>query len=322
MNDVTIGLSLGDRNGIGPELAAKLLADETVHAQARIVVVGDPAVAAAGCSAANVRQAAPFRFIERANFKDEPIGSGCVSAGAGAEVLDVLGALTDLAAAGEIDGFIFAPLNKQAMRQGGLPEGDELDFVIARLGYHGNTGELNMLGTLWTSRVTSHVPLREVASLLTPERIVAAIELVNDTLRAAGNPAPRLAVAALNPHAGDGGTFGDEEIRIIAPAVERARAQGIDVADALPSDTVFVAAKNGRFDAVVTMYHDQGQIAMKLLGFGSGITVLAGLPFPIATCGHGTAYDLVGRGLAKADAMFEAFRVCREMALAKRGVTT
>ncbi|HTX04123.1 MAG TPA: 4-hydroxythreonine-4-phosphate dehydrogenase PdxA, partial [Candidatus Acidoferrales bacterium] len=221
---------------------------------------------------------------------------------------------------GEIDGIVFAPLNKNAMRLGGLREGDELDFIVERLGFGGNCGELNVLGNLWTSRVTSHVPLRDVGALVTQSRVYAAILLANDTLRASGISAPRLAVAGLNPHAGDGGTYGDEEIREIAPAIERAKDDGIDARGPFPADTVFVAAMNGDYDAVVTMYHDQGQIAMKLLRFGSGVTVLAGLPVPITTVGHGTAYDIVGKGIARPDGLREAFRICCSMARAKSAV--
>src|SRR5690242_14290119 len=122
------------------------------------------------------------------------------------------------------------------MRQGGLPAGDELDYVIEQIDFRGNCGELNKLDQLWTSRVTSHIPLREVVDSITIPRVFAAIELAADTLRAAGTPAPRIAVAGLNPHAGDGGTFGDEEIRIIAPAIAQARAAGIDAKGPYPCD--------------------------------------------------------------------------------------
>jgi len=313
-----IGVMLGDRHGIGPEIAARLLADTASRAPADIVLVADRAVADFGRGVAGVGDFAVQRFIERPGPAGEPIGTGEISAAAGAEVLGTFSDLLDLAKAGEIDGIVFAPLNKAAMRRGGLPEGDELDFVLERLAFHGNTGELNVLGNLWTSRVTSHVALRDVADLVTGQHVSDAIALAHDTLVAAGLPRPRIAIAGLNPHAGDGGTFGDEEITTIAPAVERARAAGIEASGPYPSDTVFVRAKDGAFDAVVTMYHDQGQVAMKLMGFGKGVTVLGGLPIPITTAGHGTAYDIVGRGIARSDGMFEAFRICTEMARAKR----
>ena len=142
--------------------------------------------------------------------------------------------------------------------------------------------------------MTSHIPLRDVADAITIDGVVEAVRIVDGNLRAAGNAAPRIAVAGLNPHAGDGGSLGREEIDVIAPAVARAQAEGIDARGPLPSDTIFVAARRGDFDAVVSMYHDQGQIAMKLMGFDSGVTLHGGLPVPVATCASGTAFDIVG----------------------------
>jgi 4-hydroxythreonine-4-phosphate dehydrogenase len=163
------------------------------------------------------------------------------------------------------------------------------------------------------------VPLRAVADLITEKRVLQAIRLARDTLRAAGQPHPKIAVAGLNPHAGDGGIFGREEIDVIAPAVERARAEQIAASGPYPSDTVFVRAQGGAFDAVVTMYHDQGQIAMKLMGFERGITIHAGLPFPITTPAHGTAFDIAGRGVARVDGLAQAYRTACRMALAAPG---
>jgi 4-hydroxythreonine-4-phosphate dehydrogenase len=315
-----LGIGLGDRNGIGPELVARVLAEPHTFEDAEIAIVGDPKVLEFGKRVTNVNFAGEFRAIEQTLFADEPIGTGKVSARAGTEVLDQLATLIALARGGEIDGIVFAPLNKNAMRLGGLTVGDELDFIMERSGWSGNAGELNVLDNLWTSRVTSHVALRDVAGSITQQRVYSAIQLANDTLRASGLSKPRLAVAGLNPHAGDGGTYGDEEIREISPAIERAKSEGIDARGPFPADTVFVFAMRGDVDAVVTMYHDQGQIAMKLLKFGSGVTVLAGLPVPITTVGHGTAYDIAGKGIARPDGLFEALRICCTMARAKSAV--
>jgi 4-hydroxythreonine-4-phosphate dehydrogenase len=312
-----IGIGVGDRNGIGPEIVAALLAEQPIYEAADITVFGDPQVLAFGANVAKTPFAGSFRTVELTKFSQEPIGTGKVSARAGAEVLEQLSAMLDAAKRGEIDGIVFAPLNKNAMRLGGLQQGDELDFIMERMAYSGNCGELNVLGDLWTSRVTSHVAMRDVGGLITQARVHDAIVLANETLRAAGNAAPRIAVAGFNPHAGDGGTYGDEEIREIGPAIEQAKREGINAAGPFPADTVFVAAMRGDYDAVVTMYHDQGQIAMKLLKFGSGVTVLAGLPVPVTTVGHGTAYDIVGQGIARADGLREALKICCSMARAK-----
>jgi 4-hydroxythreonine-4-phosphate dehydrogenase len=206
------------------------------------------------------------------------------------------------------------------MHLGGLRFEDELRFLAHELAHDGPFGELNVLDkpdSLWTTRVTSHVPLKDVAAHITEEAVLSAIRFADDTLRAAGRENPRIGVAALNPHAGDGGNFGREEIEIIGPATEQAQREGIAAEGPLPSDTIFVRARDGRFDIVVTMYHDQGQIAMKLLGFGRGVTVLGGLPVPVTTCGHGTAYDIAGQGIATAEALKNAFAICREMAISR-----
>jgi 4-hydroxythreonine-4-phosphate dehydrogenase len=315
-----IGIGVGDRNGIGAELVARLLAESEIFEQAEITVFGDSQVIEFGKRVTGAEYAGPVRAVDMTSGKAEPFGTGKVSAPAGAETLEQLATMLASAQRSEIDGIVFAPLNKNAMRLGGLPEGDELDFIVERLGFTGNCGELNVLGNLWTSRVTSHVPLRDVGDLITKKRVYDAILLVNDALRAAGIAAPRLAVAGLNPHAGDGGTYGDEETREIAPAVERAKNDGINAGGPFPADTVFVAAMRGDYDAVVTMYHDQGQIAMKLLKFGSGVTVLAGLPVPITTVGHGTAYDIAGKGIALPDGLREALKICCSMARAQSAI--
>ncbi len=180
-----------------------------------------------------------------------------------------------------------------------------------------------MLDRLWNARVTSHVPLRAVADLLSPERIVARLQLTDATMRAAGVASPRIAVAALNPHAGEGGAFGTEDDAVIAPAVAEAKARGLDVQGPFPSDTVFLRARDGQFDAVLTMYHDQGQIAIKLLGFESGVTLLGGLRVPITTPAHGTAYDIAGAGKANlaplSNAVFLAFSLAEAQRLGEVG---
>jgi 4-hydroxythreonine-4-phosphate dehydrogenase len=321
-----VGLLLGDPSGIGPELVAKLLSGDDLDREAQTIVIGEPRVLARGQKIAGVaRDVAP---IDRMNGSDGPgpmllhgpeidpaeAPIGEVTAAAGHYVLDTFRQALGLAQAGELDAICFAPCNKQAMHQGGLVFEDELRFFVDVLEYKGYVGEINATGELATTRVTSHVPLRAVADLITEDGVVAAIRLAHETLRAGGNPHPRIGVAGLNPHAGDGGIFGREEIEVIAPAVERAKAQQIAADGPYPSDTVFLRARDGAFDAVVTMYHDQGQIAMKLMGFERGITIQAGLPVPITTPAHGTAFDIAGRGIARVDALREAYRTACRMA--------
>lgn len=313
-----LGLLLGDRNGIGPEIAAKLLARPETHANTVAVLIADPEIYRDGQMVADVEINHEFEYhplLAPANETDR----GIATAAAGTEVLSMIKQAADMAKTGEIDGFVFAPLNKQAMHMAGLEFEDEMQFLKSHIGFDGAVGELNVLKKLWTSRVTSHVAIRDVADHITADGIVRAIGLLDSSLRVSGMERPRLAVAALNPHAGDGGNFGREEIDVIGPAVERAAADGIAVEGPYPSDTVFVRAKEGAYDGVVTMYHDQGQIAMKLMGFGNGITVLGGLPFPVTTAAHGTAYDIAGKGEADPAALIKAWRTCTRMAQSAKG---
>ena len=231
----------------------------------------------------------------------------------GRYALDSFRRASALCKSGELDGFCFAPMNKESLRLGGNTHEDDLRFVADELEHEGYCCELNTTGGLWTSRVTSHIPLKDVASLITQEGILDAVMMAHQTLLDAGIAVPRIGVAALNPHAGDGGNFGTEEGDIIKPAVKKVQQLGIKADGPYPADTVFVRAQRGEFDAVVTMYHDQGQIAMKLMGFDHGVTVLGGLPVPVTTPAHGTAFDIAGKGKANPDALKAAWKVLQNM---------
>jgi 4-hydroxy-L-threonine phosphate dehydrogenase PdxA len=177
---------------------------------------------------------------------------------------------------------------------------------------------MNVLDGLWMSRVTSHVSLRAALDLITGERIVDVLTLADRAMRSAGLATPRIAVAALNPHAGENGLFGREELEIIAPAVAQAARRGIACQGPFPADTVFLKAFAGEYDGVLSMLHDQGQIATKLKGFDRGVTVTAGLDVVFATPAHGTAFDLVGKGVASTGALEQAVRLCARLASARR----
>jgi 4-hydroxythreonine-4-phosphate dehydrogenase len=231
-------------------------------------------------------------------------------------VLQVLNAAMDATLTGDIDAICFAPLNKQAMKMGGLVHEDELHHFAEYLKVKNYFCEFNTLNGLWTSRVSSHIPLKEAASYLTVERIQSATHLIYKSLQDSGVHQPRVAVAAFNPHGGDGGVCGREEIDIIIPAVEEIKKKGIPVQGPFPADTIFLKAREGELDAIVTMYHDQGQIAIKLLGFSKGVTVQGGLPIPITTPAHGTAYDIAGKGIANVSATEQAFLIACRMGFA------
>ena len=328
----TIAMLLGDPAGIGPELVAKLLVVEAVCRQANIIIIADKNEFLKGQRIARV----DIAVSEVDNFDDADFSNGLpvlfdykssskgkftdakATAEGGGYSLETLQKALDLVLEGKTDAICFAPLNKEAMHLAGMTESDELSWCAKRIGYDGYFCELNVLEELWTARVTSHIALKDVSSMISRERIIASIELVDGCLKQAAIEMPRIGVAALNPHGGDGGNFGREEIDIIAPAVKNARAKGLQVDGPFPSDTIFLKGLAGEYDAIVTMYHDQGQIAMKLTGFDRGVTVFGGVPIPIATPAHGTAFDIMGKGTANVSAMRHAFDLACRMGLQRR----
>jgi 4-hydroxythreonine-4-phosphate dehydrogenase len=326
----TIALAIGDPAGISPELTAKVLALPEVRAVARIVVVGDRRVLESGADVADVKLDIDVRMeasgldagarpvlIDLGNLDPSRVKKGVATKTGGRFALENFRRCLELAAAGRADAVCFTPFNKAAMRSAHPGYDDEIGYSLEVLGLAGPASEFNILEGLWNARVTSHVPLAGVASLITRDAVRDAIRLTDKSLRDTGLSTPRIAVAALNPHAGDGGAFGREEIEIIAPAVEQARRDGVDADGPFPSDTVFVRARSGAYDAVVTMYHDQGQIAMKLMGFDRGVTLLGGFPFPICTAAHGTAYEIAGQGVANVGAMRAAMLLAANLAAAR-----
>ncbi len=327
-----IALVIGDPAGVGPELVAKLLADGTVAQQANIFVIGNRASMAEAEQAAGV--SLNFATVEQSDIGTRDFAGPVLLAWDGIDtpafararaaatngkfMIDMLTLGAQLTHARKTDALCFAPLNKSALRAGGMQQQDELRWFEDLLGCHTYTGELNVLDTLWTSRVTSHVALKDVSALLTPEGVANAASLITESLRASGKAAPRVAVCGLNPHNGDNGNYGTEEIDIIAPGVALAQSRGVAVDGPFPADTIFVRAKNGHYDGIVTMYHDQGQIAMKLMGFERGVTVQGGLPIPVTTPAHGTAYDIAGQGIANVGATKNAFNLACRMGAHRR----
>lgn len=313
MEKPVIALAMGDPAGISPELTAKVAALEETRAAARIVLIGDRRVYDEGIRIAKVK-APDLEFHDMKNLDPAAIKRGVASREGGSFALANYRQALRMVAEGKAHAVCFTPFNKQAMRMADPSYDDEIRFTAGVLGFKGAATEFNILEGLWNARVTSHIPLAQVAASLSIDGIVEALELTAVALRAAGFAPPRIGVAALNPHAGDGGNFGREEIDIIEPAVRQAKARGLPADGPYPADTVFVRARAGQFDAVLTMYHDQGQIAMKLLGFDRGVTLLGGFPFPICTPAHGTAYDIAGKGIANTGAARAALLLAAKMA--------
>ncbi len=323
-----IGVIPGDPSGIGPELIARLLARPETLERAEIVLIGDRAVFELGMQQAGESFAlTPFRpqghrqdpvpdglgWLETETIAADDVQLATVNQASGASVLATLDLALGLARDGDIDAIVFGPFNKAAMHLAGLRFADELHHMGDYLGVTDYLSELNTLDGLWTSRVTSHIALRDVADAITEERLNEAVHLIDVTLRRSGVSHPRIAVCALNPHAGDGGNFGREEIDLIQPVVARLAEKQLSITGPWPSDTVFLKAKAGELDAIVTMYHDQGQIALKLMGFERGVTVQGGIPFPVATPAHGTAFDIAGQGRADVGATVAAFNIACDM---------
>ncbi|VVN42209.1 D-erythronate 4-phosphate dehydrogenase [Pseudomonas fluorescens] len=328
MNKTTIAMVLGDPAGIGPELIARLLAEPAVRSQANVILIADEAEMQRGMRIAGVEF--PYRRVESLeqlsfvddtplfyDFRGDTLGEfprSEASVIGGRYSLDTLEKALRLTESGTTDAILFGPLNKTSLHMAGMAHNDELHWFAELLDFHGPFCEFNVLDNLWTSRVTSHVALAEVPGMLTQARVVEAIQLIDTALKRNGLEKPRIGVCGLNPHNGDNGSFGREELDIIGPAVRSAQALGIAAEGPYPGDTIFLKVQGdaSAFDAVVTMYHDQGQIAIKLMGFSRGVTVQGGLPIPITTPAHGTAFDIAGQGKANPGAIRQAFEIaCR-----------
>jgi 4-hydroxythreonine-4-phosphate dehydrogenase len=284
-----IGITEGDPSGIGPEISEKAAADPRVRAVCEPVLYGSD---------------------DRARFVP-----GRLSAEAGRAAYEAIGRALRDAQAGAIAGMTTAPINKEALALAGLKWRGHTD-MLAEL-----TGATRVAMMFYAERLrvvlaTIHVPLAEVPRLLTPDLLYNVMELTAQELPKFGFPKPRLALAGLNPHAGEHGILGSEEQTVLEPTVARARASGIDVAGPYPADTVFVRALGGEFDAVIACYHDQGLIPVKLVAFGQAVNVTLGLPVIRTSVDHGTAFDIAGRGVANPESMIQA------VLLAARRATT
>lgn len=312
-----IALTFGDPAGVGPELVARQLANTAAVEQADIVLIGDEqelrdAMTDAGVEFAWSRDAGDGlpTLVEHDGTRPEggfarkePTQAG------GTWAMSALRKSLELSKTGDVDAIVFAPLNKSSLHLAGMTENDEMAWFETVLADGTTATELNILPELVTGRVTSHCSIGEVADLITFDLIVERGQLLERVLLARGIEKPRIGVCALNPHAGESGKFGRHEIDIIAPAVEELQRLGVDATGPFPSDTIFLKARDGAFDGVLTMYHDQGQIAVKLLGFDRGVTMAGGLSVPVATPAHGTAFDLVGTRSANTGAYEHAFQV-------------
>jgi len=332
-----LGVTMGDPAGVGPEIIARAAAEPAVRRDSRPVVIG----AAAAMSAALALVASPLTLhavkrvgdcrwaegtlevLDLANVDMQTLPRGAVSAEAGRAAYDYVERAVTLAKAREIDGIVTAPINKEALAAAGMQHTGHTE-ILARLSDTSDFAMLLMGHELRVIHVTTHVALRRVPDLVTRERVLKTIRLAQRTMQGLGRRDARIAVAGLNPHAGEDGLFGDEEKTAIAPAIEAALAEGMTVTGPLPADTLFSRARGGEFDIVVAMYHDQGHIPVKTVGFTydeasqrwtglSGVNVTVGLPFLRVSVDHGTAFDRAWKGIANPESMIEAIDVAVRM---------
>ncbi len=327
-----LGILLGDATGVGPEIVAKLAAANTYADICRPIFIGDARIFQAGLDTfggkadyyviSDVSEADWDKGFPILDTKDQDparIVMGAPDPYCGAAGIEHFKLACRLCKEGKIEGFCFGPYHKAAMLDAGLEFESEHHLIAHEFGVTTPFGETNFVDGLMTFRCTSHIPISAVPAALSVELIASKIELGYTRARSMGILEPRIGVAALNPHCGEGGKVGMEEIEIIEPAIRQCRERGWNVTGPVSSDLLFHRAFNKReFDVAIVMYHDQGQIATKLHGFEGGITISGGQPYPVVTCGHGTAYGRAGQGRASTTSFENAVKMTAQMALNKR----
>ena len=323
-NKINIALLLGDPSGIGPELVTRLLSEEITN-KANIIVIGEKNILENGTKISGKK--INLKFVEdfnEINFQDGDKFFLDISKGknhdyklsecskeSGESVLSALNLALKLAKENKIQAINFGPFNKTSLKLGGNRYSDELHLMAEKLEVKNFFCEFNVIDNFWTARVTSHIPLKEVPNHVKKENILKPIKLINEAMKLNGIKTPRVAVQALNPHA----EFGTEEKEEIIPAIEKAKKIGINADGPLPCDTSFITAyKNKNHDCIVGMYHDALQSGLKAFGFDKGVTVQGGLPVPITTPAHGTAFDIAGKNKANLEPTLNSFKIALTMA--------
>jgi 4-hydroxy-L-threonine phosphate dehydrogenase PdxA len=319
-----IAILLGDPAGIGPELISKLLKEEVTN-KANIVVIGEKKILENGNNVTgNSHQLEIVEDFDQIDFNKSNRFLLDISKGknhnykiaepskeSGESVLEALNLALNLAKEKKIDAINFAPMNKTSLKLGGNTHSDELQLMAEKLDVKSFCCEFNVIDDFWTARVTSHIPIKEVAQHITKENILKPIKLINEVMELNGVKNPRIAVQALNPHA----EFGTEEKDEIIPAIEEAKKLGFNTDGPLPCDTSFVVAyKNKNHDCMVGMYHDALQSGLKAFGFDRGVTVQGGLTIPVTTTAHGSAFAIAGKNEANLAPILNSFKIALSMA--------
>ena len=327
-----MGITMGDAAGIGPELILKAFATDRLYGSCRPLVIGSLAVmeyyrdlykSRLGFRKVHDPSESQFQHgtldvLDLGLIDITRLRIGEVAAEPGNAAVAYTKEAGRLAMEGAIEAIVSAPLNKEAMRLAGHAYEGQTE-ILGELTGSKRYGMILILGSMRVMMLTTHMALRKACDAVTKEKVAAMIELADETLRTFGIKKPIIAVAGLNPHAGEGGLFGTEEVNGSRPAVEEAVQKGIRALGPIPADVVFGKAKNGEYDLVLAMYHDQANLAAKLLGFGEVTTVLAGLPSIRTSVGHGTAFDIAGRNIANEENFVRAVLAAAEFAVLKAG---
>jgi 4-phospho-D-threonate 3-dehydrogenase / 4-phospho-D-erythronate 3-dehydrogenase len=332
-----LAITMGDPAGIGPEIIVKACArlrDRLDASDLKLLIIGSRRAfdlanrqLSAGIDAAEVRADDaewPNLGFLQADAEGAPIEPGVLSADGGRFSYKAVEQGVRLAVSGRIGGIVTAPLNKEALNKAGYHYPGHTEMLAELTGVRGSV-MLLAHGNMRVSHVSTHVALQDVPSRLTPERLRHVIDLTNKALLGIGIAHPKIAIAALNPHAGEGGLFGRQDIEVSQPVIDEMVKQGLDIIGPVPGDTVFVKLRAGQYDAVVAMYHDQGHIPVKLLGFEidpatgkwqelSGVNITLGLPIIRTSVDHGTAFDIAGKGIANERSMIEAIEYAERLA--------
>lgn len=331
-----IALTLGDVAGIGPEIVARALVDERLLAVCRPVVVGHPALIQRAMTLVQAHvQLSTVESIQQIDWSSSSIPcwnpskvdlteipDGRTDGRAGQAAYDYLVSATHAALRSEIDAITTAPLNKAGLHAAGLNYPGHTEILakecqvreFAMMLYLPPGEAIKGKMGLGVAHVTLHTSIRSVPALLSTARILDTVKLVSTFMKRVGCPQPRVGVCALNPHAGEEGLFGDEEATLIQPAVAAAQELGIDASGPIPADALLRRAVHGEFDGVAAMYHDQGHIALKLIGFERAVNVTLGLPIVRTSPSHGTAYDIAWKGMARAEGFIEAVMIAARLA--------
>jgi 4-phospho-D-threonate 3-dehydrogenase / 4-phospho-D-erythronate 3-dehydrogenase len=343
MNDKRpiLGISMGDPSGIGPEIAALALGNKEIYDICKPLIVGDANILKLGAKAAGIELAvrsvskveqAAFKFgeadvLDLKNVDMETFKYGKVSAMSGKVAFEAIEKMIGLAMEKKIDATVTGPINKESINLAGFKFSGHTE-IYASYTQTSNYSMLLVEGSLRVVHVSTHVSLRQACDLVTKERVLRMIRLAHDACRTFGILNPRVGVAGLNPHAGENGMFGWEEQKEILPAIEEARSSGIRVEGPIPPDTLFSKAHGGWYDIVVAMYHDQGHIPLKVLGFRwneqekkwesvNGVNITLGLPIIRTSVDHGTAFDIAGKGIASEKSLVSAITYAAKMAVEK-----